>query len=891
MADPRDQLQLAVHGRYTIERELGRGGMATVYLAHDLRHGRRVAIKVLHPELAAVIGADRFLAEITTTANLQHPHILGLIDSGEIGGIPYYVMPFVDGESLRDRLRREKQLPIDDTLRLAREVADALAHAHRQGIIHRDVKPENILLQDGHALVADFGIALAVAGAGAQRLTQTGLSLGTPAYMSPEQAMGERDITARSDVYALGAVVYEMLTGEPPFVGPNAQAIVAKVLTEKPAPIVPRRERVSRPIEDAVLTALEKLPADRYASAAEFAAALAHAGTSGAARSHRRTGAAPPGGIPRLTIALAAASVVATAAAIAGWARRPARVPQALVRFSIPLAVDSITQTPLMFGPRLAVAPDGQRLAFVGASPRERQIYVRALGDPVLRALAETEGAYQPVFSPDGQSIAFVAGGLLRKVELSSGRVSTICSLPRGNELTDGIAWGDNDTLLVLQGRGDQVLRVPASGGTPLVMHLARDTTAAGQPVLLFWPDILPGSDYAVVNVNDGSPKLQLLSLRTGERTDLMPGNVFARYAAPGHLLVQNEDLSVSAIPFDGSTRRLTGPGTVILPAVFQTVGNAADFAVARNGTFAWVAGGAPRRVVVTVDRAGRRDALIGKPGAYNAAKFSPDGARVVVDEGIGARRDLWLFDVARQTMSRLTFESDNFYPVWSPDGKAIAFTSRRAGPAGIFLMAADGPLSARPLVNTPILSFSGSFSADGRTLYYRRTDPKLGFDIFSVGIDDTTHAERPVVQTRFNELMPAVSPDGQLLAYMSDESGRNEIYVRRLGADERRWLVTTDGGAEPLWRRDGRELFFRRGADVFAVPVEAGAAPRFGTAGRLFGGSYVSDTRWATYDVFPDGKRFLMIRSERLSEHIDITTDWTALLQAGPPSSGLPTR
>jgi dipeptidyl aminopeptidase/acylaminoacyl peptidase len=377
--------------------------------------------------------------------------------------------------------------------------------------------------------------------------------------------------------------------------------------------------------------------------------------------------------------------------------------------------------------------------------------------------------------------------------------------------------------------------------------------------------------------------KLQLLSLRTGERTDLMPGNVFARYAAPGHLLVQNEDLSVSAVPFDASAGRVTGPGTVILPAVFQTIGNAADLAVARNGMVAWVVGGAPRRTIVTVDRSGRAEVLVAKQGAYDDAKFSPDGLRVVVDEGIGSRRDLWLYDIARETMTRLTFESDNFFPVWSPDGRAIAFTSRRAGPAGIFIMSVDGTSPPRPLVTTNILSFSGSFSADGRTLYYRRTDPKSGFDIFSIGVDDTTSTEHPVVQTSFNESAPAVSPDGRLLAYVSDESGRNEIYVRRLDADARRWLVTTDGGTEPLWSRDGKELYFRRGPDLLAVPVAAGATPEFGTATKLFTGSYVGRARWTKYDISPDGKRFLMIRSERLGERIEVTTDWTALLKPGP--------
>ncbi len=273
------RLTAALSDRYRLERELGQGGMATVYLAEDLRHGRKVAIKVLHPELSAVIGGERFLAEIKVTANLQHPHILGLIDSGEADGLLYYVMPYVAGESLRARLIRERQLPVEEALRLSREVASALDYAHRQGVVHRDIKPENTLLQDGAALVADFGIALAVHQAGGSRMTQTGMSLGTPAYMSPEQAMGEREIGARSDVYALGAMTYEMLAGEPPFTGPNSQAIVAKVLTEQPPPLRPKRPTVPPAAEAAIMTALQKLPADRWGSAREFSDALTGAGS------------------------------------------------------------------------------------------------------------------------------------------------------------------------------------------------------------------------------------------------------------------------------------------------------------------------------------------------------------------------------------------------------------------------------------------------------------------------------------------------------------------------------------------------------------------------------------------------------------------------------------
>ena len=255
-----DTLAAALGHGYRVERKVGQGGMATVYLAEDLKHDRKVAVKVLRPELAAVIGAERFLREIKTVATLQHPHILGLIDSGVVDGTAYYVMPFVEGESLRDRLEREKHLPIADAVRIASEVAAALDYAHRHGVIHRDIKPENILLHDGAALVADFGIALAASKGGGSRMTETGMSLGTPHYMSPEQAMGEREITARSDVYALGAMTYEMLVGDPPFTGSTAQAIVAKVMTERPRPIYPQRDTVPPAVEHAVLTALEKLP-------------------------------------------------------------------------------------------------------------------------------------------------------------------------------------------------------------------------------------------------------------------------------------------------------------------------------------------------------------------------------------------------------------------------------------------------------------------------------------------------------------------------------------------------------------------------------------------------------------------------------------------------------
>ena len=420
MTETINRLSAAVGDRYRIERELGRGGMATVYLAEDVKHHRRVAIKVLHAELAAMLGPDRFLKEIALTASLQHPNILPLFDSGSADGLLYYVMPYVEGETLRGRLTRERQLPIADSTRIAAEVADALAYAHRHGVIHRDIKPENILLQDGRALVADFGIALAVEQAGGgQRITQTGLSLGTPQYMSPEQATGEREIGPRTDVYSLGAVTYEMLIGEPPFTGPTAQAIVAKVITEEPKRLIPQRRSVSPALEDAVLTSLEKLPADRFDSAEAFEKAL----TDSQAESGRTTG---PGraGRERATPAyrspvvwLAAVVIAAAAAYFLGTRVTERRSP--IAEFG---RARKVTWEPgLEIHPSLS--PDGHYVAYAFGTTADTRIYVRQVSGGRSTRLNDDSLALQtnPSWSPDGSRVLFLSNGGVFSSPLSGG--------------------------------------------------------------------------------------------------------------------------------------------------------------------------------------------------------------------------------------------------------------------------------------------------------------------------------------------------------------------------------------------------------------------------------------------------------------------------------------
>jgi len=881
MTEAIERLAIALADRYRIEHELGQGGMATVYLAEDLKHQRKVAIKVLKPELAAVLGAERFVQEITTTAQLQHPHILPLFDSGTADSFLFYVMPYIQGETLRSRLDRAKQLGVEEAVKITTEVAEALDYAHRHGVIHRDIKPENILLHDGRPMVADFGIALAVSAAAGGRMTETGLSLGTPHYMSPEQATAEKEITARSDVYSLASVLYEMLAGQPPHLGGSAQQIIMKIVTEVAAPVTRLRKTVPPNVAAAVAQALEKLPADRFDSAKAFAEALTNPAFTTAAAAGR-----PPGSPARQPAAIAVALTVLTALAVWGWVRRPPTIPQPAVRFIVALAADQELAA-TVYGPKIAISRDGRTLAFVGTSPVERQLYVRELNEPEPRALPGTEGAYEPAFSPDGRWIAFVTGGKVAKIDLTTKHVATLAELPGASELVDGLAWGDDDTLLVIQ---NHPIRIPADGGEARDLRLAETAqdTGTARPHF-FWPDILPGGEKAIVNANDSGAKLELLSLRSGERTVLLEGNYVARYAPPGHLLIQSGDQAVSAVPFDVARGQITGSPVTLLPSVARGLAGSGDFDVSATGILAFVAAGAPRRTIVLVDRRGQETELIARPGAYQDPKVSPDGKLVAFSEGNGDRSDIWLYDLARTTTTRLTFESDNFYPTWSPDGRRVAFTSRRIGAADIFSVAADGSGGVTTVYRSPLLSFSGSFTPDGRTLLFRQTNPVSGFDILAVDVADSASDARNVLHAPFNETAPALSPDGRLLAYVSDETGRNEVYLRSFPGGEGRWAVSIDGGSEPVWRRDGRELFFRNGTGLYAVTVESagGAAPRIGHVVLLFQGPYARNGRWAAYDAMPDGRQFVMVRNDATSVQLQVATRWAALLSAPTGAEG----
>ncbi len=781
MSEQIDQLTEALADRYRIERQVGAGGMATVYLAEDVKHRRLVAVKVLRPELAAMLGAERFLREIEIAAQLQHPHILPLYDSGAVtrGGDGsahvienagehlsadptiqrsieslFYVMPFVDGESLRDRLNREEQLSVEDTLQLAREIADGLGYAHEQGIVHRDIKPENILLSNGHALIADFGIARAVREAGGERLTETGLSLGTPEYMSPEQATGTRQIDARSDVYALACVVYEMLAGEPPHTGPNAQAIIAKVLTQ-PVPSVRRtRETVPVQMDGAIAKALAKLPADRYASARQFGEALQASLSSGAMP-------AIPTAAPRIRWIWPAVALTAIVALVALVLWTPWRGGEPAVQsagvFHLSMKIEPLAVTAHAPAPAVALSPDGSHLAYVAGEGGVGQIYLRRLdGPPVVTPVPGAANAQVPFFSPDGKWLGFVSDGRLRKVVLADGTAATL-----GDALElHGADWNPDGRIVMGGAAGNGWgLSVMHSDGGPQEQLIEPKDVVAGA-VYLLYPTWLPDGDGVLFTTSGGagqSVHIAVLDVSTGRQHVVLEGGGAARYLPTGHLVYSQEG-GLFAVPFDVTSRSVTGtPVRVVSDALmgFPYEPALAHFAVAPSGTLVYLSSSGGDYVgerLAWVNRDGTSETIEGlfetgsDPASPWGPRVSPDGNRILFwspslerpTNTIGQSGHVWLYSLEREALTKVSIERpDFFWSIWTPDGASIVSigseTGSRAG--NLYSRRADGVGDLTRLTTAregqwlqPV-----SITADGDVLLYQQSDQGQSFDIWAL--------------------------------------------------------------------------------------------------------------------------------------------------------------
>ena len=915
MSEPIARLNAALEGRYTIERELGEGGMATVYLANDLKHERKVALKVLRPELAAVVGAERFLAEIKTTANLQHPHILPLHDSGEADGFLFYVMPYVQGETLRDRIDREKQLPVDEAVTIASKVGGALQHAHEHGVIHRDVKPGNILLQGGEPVVSDFGIALAVGAAGSNRLTETGLSLGTPYYMSPEQATGDQVVGASTDTYALGSVLYEMLVGDPPYPGSTAQAVLGKIIAGKPVSPTEHRGSIPANVDAAVRKSLEKLPADRFPSAQELVRALGDPGFRYGELAKTATDGATVGPWNRLTIATTAlAAIFAVVLAGSLLTPEPPAPLRATKRFEISVG-PTRSIPPVSVHTYPVLSPDGTQLVYSAITDGSNvpRLYIRGIDQLEARELTGTDGALAPFFSPDGRWVGYYRPGLqqLMKVSVQGGQPLTLSD---GFPPLGGV-WLEDGTIVFTSqppgtlgssgGAGAGLFRVPDSGGTP--EQLAIPDPERGESYYGF-PQVLPGEEaviFTITGATGGEGRIVALSLETGEQRTLVEVGYAARYSPTGHLVFARQG-ALWAVPFDAERLEVAGQEVVVLQGIEMSP-FAVPFSFSPDGLLVYGPGEAATgvasipRSLVWVDRQGREEPLPLPVRQYYGPRLSPQGDRVAVSIFDGQAWDLWVYDVRSGAGLRLTHEGGTniMVPIWTREGGRIVFRSLASeGPFGdLFWIAADGSGEPEPLATSDESDdFSTSASPDGRFLIFTRIlDPGANThrEVWQVPLDGD-RTPTPLLQGQFAYGNASLSPDGRWLAYFSDESGEFEIYLQPYPGPGPKTPVSIGGGQELVWSPDGSELFYRSGSNIMVVDVQTVPTLTVSEPRVLFESDHftIAGGGARQYHIAPDG-RFLMIRSGTAAgaeavdyDHLIVVENWLDELQRLAPGN-----
>jgi serine/threonine-protein kinase len=875
--DQLTRLTAALTDRYRVERELGAGGMATVYLAHDLKHDRLVAVKVLKPELAAVLGAERFVVEIKTTASMSHPHILPLFDSGSADGFLFYVMPYIEGETLRSKLDRETQLGVEEAVRIACEVLDALEYAHARGVIHRDIKPENILMQGGRPMIADFGIALAVSAAAGGRMTETGLSLGTPHYMSPEQATAEKEITGRSDVYSLASVLYEMLTGNPPHVGSSAQQIIMKIIAEPVEAVTKYRKSVPSNVAAAVATALEKLPADRFASAKAFAEALqstayvrtgGQAFAAGATASDWRAKAAVP--------ALALSTLLL---AIVAWGATRSAEPGRVSRYEVALSGWAAGEHA-----NLQISPDGARIVTVRRSEGRTSLFVRSLDQLEPVELIGTEGAVNPTFSPDGGKIAYMSASSIRVFDLAGGLSTLLTDSLVG---VPGLAWG-SDGYVYYDGRGvGPLLRVRETGGAPEAVSTLDTAAMELQHV---WPDPLPNGKGVLMVINRGGPGLgasetdgiAVLDLRTGTHRELFRG-VFVRYATSGHLLYVTREGDLMAVPFDQDRLEVTGTGVIIAKGIsVRTDGSGAvDLSISRTGTLWYAIGGrgSTHREAVWATRDGAVSAMRpGLAGNLVDVSISPEGTRIAYIMRADDGAHIWVQNLANGNRERLTLDRSFDEVVWNRDGRTLIGV---VSAGALHKVMADGSAPVTPIGGITSGAVDVRWTPDGeRVTYAIRSGSDRDIMSFRPNSDSAPVA---LVRTPGLERSPSVSPDGKWLLFQSARSGVSQIFVRRYpGTEGALRQVSSGDGFDPLWSRDGREIFYRSLSDsLVSVPVLPGAAFAVGTERVLFSTRGVTD-----WDVMPDGRRFVLVREREAAEpkRLIVVEDFHEELKARVP-------
>ena len=899
-------------GRYEIRSKVGEGGMGEVYRARDEKLNRDVAIKVLPAGLSTNGDRlNRFEQEAQAVAALNHPNILAVYDVGTHESAPYVVSEFLEGETLRDNLN-QRSLVTRKATDYAIQLAQGLTAAHDRGVVHRDLKPDNIFItKDDHVKILDFGLAKLVQPLNETEVQQTdiatrkvhtdaGTVMGTVGYMSPEQVRGHT-ADHRSDIFSFGSILYEMLSGQRAFRRDTAAETMTAILKEEPPEFSLTNSSISPSLERIVRRCLEKQPGRRFQTASDLTFALESLSTLSGPSPHVTSA---PGltetsqsttarGSKRERVALISAFVfglVSIGLLLFIWTRsRQSSAPTSpVVRYEI--AVPPKAALNLIRSPAVALSPDGSTMVFAAMSEGVSRLYVRRRDDPAVKLIAGTEGASYPTFSPDGKWIAFIANRTFAKTTVD-GPVTALSKVADAR----GISWASNDSLIYSPDATEGLFQISAEGGQP---RPVTKIDATKRERTHRWPQVLPGGKAAIFTVGtvdtpDSYEKANIdaVNLATGERHLLLQGASMARYVNTGHL-VFGRGGSLYAVGFDPETLTTYGNPQLILQGVAGDVTTGVvHFTIADDGTLAYIPGsvGANMRRIAWLDRTGTVEPINLQPAQYNDVRLSPDGARAAVLVGSSGSGDVWIYDLARGTSTRLTFNARNSSPLWSLDGKSIYYVDIEPGSPSksvVMYKPADGSRDAEALISLNDTAYIKAITPDGvyAILDYQRNISNSS--IVKSKLAGSTELTE-VVSTPFSEYAAALSPDGRWLAYQSSESGLPEIYVRDLSASGGRWQISTEGGEEPRWSRDGRELYYRNGNLFMSVAVETGQAFQAGKPVSLFGGIFDLRTNSGiTYDVDPKKNRFLMIRpaEESSAPSVMIVLNWfEELRRVGP--------
>ncbi len=894
-------------GQFEVLSPIASGGMGEVYKATDTRLNRTVAIKVLlshradQPQLR-----ERFQREAETIASLNHPHICTLYDIAHQDGTDYLVMEHLEGETLAERLTKGP-LPLDEVLQVAMEVSDGLDKAHRKGITHRDLKPANVMLTKEGAKILDFGLAklqqetaepsirLSEMPTAPNTLTAEGTILGTLQYMAPEQVEGKvEEIDARSDIFSFGAMVYEMATGQKAFEGKTQASVMAKIL-EVDQPPMSSLQPVTPPMLDRVVKkCLAKEPDKRWQSAGDLNDELKWIAEGGSEAGVQTIVATVPA-VPmwRRAMPLALALVVgAIITSLVIWNLRPAISLQPVSRVVVSLPPDNKLQS--TNDPSLAYSPDGTHLAYLSFENFgvfTRQIYLRAMDSMETRLIPNSEGGDTPFFSPDGQWLGFFTVGHLQKVAVSGGAAVTLADVAN----IRGASWGPDDTIVFSPEPSHVLFQVSAAGGAPQQLTTLKEGETSHR-----WPHFLPDGKAVLFTIGFGGSSddshIAALQLDTGEQKVLIRGGSYGQYVPTGHLVYYRAG-TLMAVSFDAKRLEVLGTPAPALEGVLGSPNNTGvgQFSFSNLGSLIYLPGndqGETSRQwkMVWVDREGAEQPLPSPPHFYDYPRLSPDGQRVAVTI-LDDDTDVWIYDIPRETLSRLTFEGNNGFPTWTPDGERVTFRSNRAGgPQNLYWKLTDGSgVEERLTTSESNNQMPQSWSPDGQVLAFSELNPDTSTDIWVLPLEGERKPQS-FLQSPYVEDAGMFSPDGNWLAYTSNESGRPEIYVQPYPGPGGKRLISTDGGIGPVWARNGRELFYRNGIQMMAVDTTTQPTFSAGTPRMLFEGRYrsSSNSTRAGYDITQDGQRFLMIKpseQEASPTQINVVLNWFEELKERVPT------